>query len=65
MECFIFVLVGWIFPVYLWGLFIAFWYVPEVGHAFWSVIGFITDSLNIDSDLIWAGWREFRFWKRI
>ena len=51
--------------LYLWGLFIAFWYVPAVGGTFWGLIHLITDGLNIDSDLIWAGWREFRFWKRM
>ncbi len=49
---------------YLWGLVIAFWYVPVAGNTFWNFIDVITGLLNIDSDLIWAGWREFRFWKR-
>lgn len=49
---------------YLWGLIIALWSVPAANHAFWSVIDFITDAMNIDANLIETGWREFRFWKR-
>lgn len=49
---------------YLWGLFIAFWYVPAVGENFRIAIYFITDVLHIDADLIWAGWQEFFSWKK-
>lgn len=50
---------------YLWILFLAFFYVAPVSQAFWQVLYGITDFLHIDSALIWAGWEEFRFWKKM
>jgi Zn-dependent protease len=47
---------------YGWMLFILFFWVPGVSTAFWAVAYAITNFLQIDPNLIWAGWEEFRFW---
>ena len=50
---------------YLWVVFIAFFYVAPVSHAFWTVVFGVTNLLHIDVNLILAGWEEFRFWKQL
>jgi Zn-dependent protease len=50
---------------YVWMLFIAFFFIPGVSHVFWIIVYGITDLLQIDASLMWAGWQEFRFWQRL
>lgn len=46
-----------------WILFIALFYVKPVSHAFWAVVGFITNSLGVSDYLSYVGWHAFRFWE--
>jgi Zn-dependent protease len=46
----------------LWVIFALFWFVPEVRHHFWSVVGTIMENLGVSRDLAWDGYRAFRFW---
>jgi Zn-dependent protease len=45
------------------GLFIVFWRVPLVNHAFWSTVYFICRLLGINLGLVADGWDEFYFWE--
>ena len=43
-------------------LFLVFWYVQPVNHAFWSTVFHISDFLGVDPWMGAQGYREFRFW---
>jgi len=48
--------------IFLLGLFVALWYIPAVGRAFWEVAWKAVSLLGADPQLAAAGWREFQFW---
>lgn len=48
---------------FIWVLVLAFWYVPPINHAFWTVVYGVSNFLGIDGNLAWIGWENFRFWK--
>jgi Zn-dependent protease len=50
---------------YGWLVFVAFFCLPPVNQLFWMTVFGMTDLLQIDRGLIWAGWEEFRFWHRL
>jgi Zn-dependent protease len=45
-------------------LFLVFWYVEPVNHAFWHTVFGISDFLGVDPWLGAQGYREFRFWEQ-
>jgi Zn-dependent protease len=44
-------------------LFLVFWYVQPVNHAFWSTVYGITDILGVDPTFAELGRQQFQFWK--
>lgn len=51
---------GWTFFM----LFVALWFLPPVADAFWSMIFDATRTLQIPTELIREGFRNFMFWTR-
>jgi Zn-dependent protease len=49
--------------VFMWGLFIALWYVPAVNQTFWGLTRAVCVFLGIDPLLASEGWSEFQFWR--
>ncbi|HMJ88516.1 MAG TPA: site-2 protease family protein [Candidatus Acidoferrum sp.] len=49
--------------MFLLGLFLLFWNVRAVGLIFFGIVFLLCEILGIDTQLIRAGWEEFRFWK--
>ncbi len=44
-------------------LFLVFWNVPVVRDNFWNLVDLICVWLQIDPELAFNGWKQFRFWK--
>jgi Zn-dependent protease len=44
-------------------LFLAFWYVRPLNHAFWTVVYACSSALGVDPSLGYEGLRAFRFWQ--
>lgn len=49
--------------MFMWGLFIALWYVDAANQALWSVVRGVSAVLGIDPSLAWEGYQQFQFWK--
>jgi Zn-dependent protease len=45
-------------------LFILLWYVEPVNGAFWKAVFAISELAGVPPELGWAGWQEYRFWRR-
>lgn len=43
--------------------FLLLWYIPWVNDAFWGIVIWIGQALDIPFDLAWQGYNQFRFWK--
>jgi Zn-dependent protease len=50
--------------IFMWGLFIALWYVAPVSRSFWGLTHSACVLLGIDPVLASDGWAEFQFWRR-
>lgn len=49
--------------VFMWGVFLALWYVRPANAAFWGAVNGATELLGIDPWLAYAGLQQFQFWR--